>query len=182
MRRLLFNLAAAVSLVLCVAAAAAWVGSYFRAHSYRYATDRSAGGLWVQQGALCVTYVATGMHPRYRGRFHATHPPDYPRSAVRQAYRGNALQRAGFRFERDETVGGFSSSFIGYGQPTYQIELPLWSCAAATSFLPLVALLRRRGLRRRANAGLCPACGYDCRATPHRCPECGRHAPAGTSL
>jgi len=30
--------------------------------------------------------------------------------------------------------------------------------------------------RRRVKGGLCPACGYDLRATPGRCPECGWEA------
>ena len=35
---------------------------------------------------------------------------------------------------------------------------------------------RRAG--RRATGGLCPACGYDLRASPGRCPECGAVTPA----
>jgi len=56
---------------------------------------------------------------------------------------------------------------------------PVWFLAALTGVGPLVALssVARRWRRGRKRPGLCTACGYDLRATPDRCPECGAVPP-----
>src|SRR5688572_28702741 len=43
----------------------------------------------------------------------------------------------------------------------------------ATTFVVMAAMPRLARRRRLARIGRC-ACGYDMRATPQRCPECGR--------
>jgi len=56
------------------------------------------------------------------------------------------------------------------------ITVPFWILLAATAALPawkLRAIFREYRHNRRRRGGFCGSCGYDLRATPQRCPECG---------
>ena len=77
----------------------------------------------------------------------------------------------------DQTV------FLSFYLPPYRlIAVPYWALlalAAAPIVKRLLSAARRRSRLRR---GLCPGCGYDLRATPSGCPECGWSAsPAVTT-
>lgn len=60
------------------------------------------------------------------------------------------------------------------GEDYWEIVFPLW-LPPAIFLIPVlllwVAAYLRRGYRRRR--GLCAVCGYDLRASPGKCPECG---------
>jgi hypothetical protein len=52
------------------------------------------------------------------------------------------------------------------------LRFPIW--AEFVLLLPLPFLIRKwRRRRRSSRQGLCLNCGYDLRASPNRCPECG---------
>jgi hypothetical protein len=82
--------------------------------------------------------------------------------------------RTRFLSERELSTSG--------GTLSHQLELwvtsvAYWKIAVATGAVPAIAMLaglrRRLRRRRRTRRGRCEACGYDLRATPQRCPECG---------
>jgi len=63
--------------------------------------------------------------------------------------------------------------FRNGNRPWRQLYLPHWLMTLVTALpvaFTLVMFIRRKHRRR---PGHCPTCGYDLRATPDRCPECG---------
>lgn len=62
----------------------------------------------------------------------------------------------------------------GWSHSTHHAIIPYWFGLGAAAPLPALAAWLGLRRRRRARRRLCANCGYDLRATPDRCPECGQ--------
>jgi hypothetical protein len=72
-------------------------------------------------------------------------------------------------------VNAFAGTSAG-GAPcaVRYLVVPHWFVAAAALVIPAAGLWREERRLRRWRRARCPRCGYDLRATPGQCPECGR--------
>ena len=77
---------------------------------------------------------------------------------------------AAFAGDAIRSVTGFSYRRGYASAPGWSLEFPHWIVAALLALPP--AVLAYAG-RRRPGVARCKQCGYDLRATPDRCPECG---------
>jgi hypothetical protein len=59
--------------------------------------------------------------------------------------------------------------YVKFGERTRLLFVPYWIPIAAVAVVFVLTL----AVRRRPPAGHCQRCGYDLRASPDRCPECG---------
>src|SRR5688572_23494893 len=66
--------------------------------------------------------------------------------------------------------------------PSPSFAAPYWSLLLIAASVPAAQLLSLHRARRRTRHALCPNCGYDLRASPERCPECGFTPTANTAL
>ncbi len=184
MRPWLFNLAAALSLVLCVATVPMWFvgwmpmgslhGSYYGWGSY-FPEQRTYRwiGLDLFEGSVGFrisweTWPADYATPWGNvGWFHSG-------SRFHDSVGWSTWNRIGFAaYDESRPVGGVVFRNQGF-------LMPCWALAIAAAVLPVMRirswfLAYRRRYRREHQ--LCWNCGYDLRATPERCPECGTPVP-----
>jgi hypothetical protein len=176
----------ALSLTLCLASAVLWVVSYWRHVSFTSLTERWVYGKGYdepyghQEHGIC---IFCGALYSFRSSEWMIDPLDG--SPATDLDQGWSL-RIGRRFERHfaDTFFGFSS----YGHGTQVVMRPVYNSQssfpmagvtlffAIPSFITVRGWFRQRSLARRLGSNLCAACGYDLRATPARCPECGATA------
>jgi hypothetical protein len=96
--------------------------------------------------------------------------------------------RGGFGFRREEFILGFNEP------PDYSIadktpwlcvgwvvDVPFWAIALTSIPLPLWMTWRKLRQRSRMTGKQCIVCGYDLRASPSRCPECGTLVRGGSA-
>jgi hypothetical protein len=196
-RRRLLNYATALSLLLCVAVCVLWVRSYWATDLFWWHGITDEGDrCYIRQDLVEAGRGGVGMSRSVRSGprrpvdggpsvrevaervsipFYRVWRPRYPNFYNRN---GAWLDRAGFQFDY----------YVAWPDPdplrpahgwSWKVVVPCWALAAGTATLPAArAASRLRRRWRTRGAGLCPTCGYDVRATPDRCPECGLLAPS----
>ena len=168
MKRRLFTILSALSLLLCVAVCVMWVRSYWVADtlSFRYREGTPTRWFFVTSGrgrAGIASYwfnypwqpTPEWAHGRVGWRT-APVKPAYAEDSHKVVWERLGVRLYRYADRRNHAAWSLSLSYL------YIPLLPL----------PLLALLYLFPTRRR-RSGLCPSCGYDLRATPGRCPECG---------
>lgn len=178
MGRRLFALAAGVSAVLCAGVCMLWAGSYWRrdqwGHDHYLFWDNPAD-LAIDEPSLPNRQfhgVVSADGRVWVGMIEDIDHPANPHDARDGWHRRAACLNLNYLGLDNPSFGPASDVWDHLSGRYIGFVVPYWSVAAAT-LLPALPLARSKLRRRRFRPGLCRACGYDLRATPGRCPECG---------
>jgi hypothetical protein len=172
MKRRLLNLLTALSLLLCVAVVGLWVRGYLRTDTVCVVRGRTLLYGESSRGAVAFA-VYTGF------------PPSEEPVVQDASVRGWAWQTTP---GRDRYMGvkrtlGFYWYYRATPPASVQriLHVPDAAILLAGAFLPALGAARWWRSRRGPKPGICSRCGYDLRATPGRCPECGKVASVSTT-
>lgn len=175
--RQLFTFCSALSLLACVVECAIWARSHWVADEVKWGWTGGAAWAWTPKGYLEIgLYLGdcSGEPADFYGLKHVPAPIYRPIDSFLEL----DIDPPDKLVERQ--WGGFAWYLVQRrtsGEQQAEAVAPFWSIAAVTALLPLtwttLRLRSRLRTRRHQCLSLCPSCGYDLRATPERCPECG---------
>jgi hypothetical protein len=171
-KRRLFQLLAALSLALCMAEIGMWTRSYYRED--RVLLRTRTDGMWFNSFNGHIMF----WHPRQAYDFPPTSYSslqlflnESPPSRADDGIKSARWRMAGFAFTPSTTV---NPRFGGQSCKTSTaLFVPYWFLVVLSVASALTVSRGTSRERRRTRAGCCLICGYDLRATPQRCPECG---------
>ena len=175
MKRRLFNLLAAVSLVLAIGFAALWIRGawwddyvrYYMHSADAYPEAESVRGLLILSWWSIISRNQMPYHEA--GWSHgAMELSQYPSNGMRAF--GSFPGVGTVRMSRSMSMQGGAALASRARAVYFPIAYPTILFAAIGGGMLLLAHRRRLLLRQ---AGCCSMCGYDLRASPERCPECG---------
>jgi hypothetical protein len=177
LRSPLLNFCVLLSLLICIAATVMWV------RSYRVADELSWGrNEYENDGSVFRRFWALGSQ---RGCIvidtSRISPPLFPRLLHKDE--GFHLSHVAIGFSAYPTSGfwwrlGFA--YVRTERPVLSgrtVAIPYWFVTSLLAVVPALWLINRVRRTARISRNCCPTCGYDMRATPGRCPECGTAAP-----
>jgi hypothetical protein len=147
MKRQFFTCVAALSLAGAITVGVLWV------RSYRFPPNRAGGDVLNFSRHDPLWWVISA-----RGRV----------TLCRQEGRDWGKEFPGFN-----TAGFRYGGLRGPNGSLYNVSAPHWFPVALLMAPPVAWAFSERRRRRRPRRGRCASCGYDLRATPDRCPECG---------
>ena len=160
MRCWAFNLAAATSLALCIGTAALWVRSFFRFDSFGWHDAPDCG--FQVSSSTGEFFVVRLIH--LRPDMWGSGWSSYPISPELRHARRVGTTLLGFQYY---------SAWLPFGTGEVLVGVPYWAVLVVFALAPTVAVAKRLRSSRWSFRGRCAKCGYDLRATPGRCPECG---------
>jgi hypothetical protein len=133
------------------------------------ATQRLHGRLRYER---CVMLPARIAGPFVGGQSIPYRPPLAAQLAAWRGQHDNRKEFAllGFRWRRVPMISWpMQMGRVQKVGESYQFEISPWSLAIAAVLVAFLSLRKRTVFR----PGTCASCGYDLRATPALCPECG---------
>jgi len=181
LRRIFFPTITIFSLLSCAATTTLWIRSYRYSENLTWANAAGSRCLATAQGYAVLSLFNAGRIPYDPAWRHAPkYQSDLPRPPFNYLLllggqggdRDSSYEFAGFAWHEKRNLPNQSLHAMAVA--------PFWSLALLTALPSLTWAATRLWPRRRRQTDdrRCAECGYDLRATPDRCPECGSSIPA----